>query len=78
MSPLTPRELECLHWAAMGKTSWEIGTIIGLAESTVNSHISRVCEKFGVHRRQTAITTALQRGLIPMKTQHVESVLAKA
>jgi len=26
--PLTPRELECLHWTAHGKTSWEISRIL--------------------------------------------------
>jgi len=33
----------------MGKTRWEIGTIIGLTEHTINFHIARVCEKLGVH-----------------------------
>jgi len=69
MSHLTSRELECMHWAAMGKTSWEIGVIIGLAERTINFHITRACEKLGVNRRQAAITIAIQRGLLPMKTQ---------
>jgi len=68
MPPLTSRELECLHWAAMGKTSWEIGVIIGLTARTINFHLAHVCEKFGVHRRQAAITIALQRGLIPLQT----------
>jgi len=67
MSPLTARELECIHWAAMGKTSWEIGVIIGLAERTINFHIGRACEKFGVNRRQAAVAIAIQRGLVPLK-----------
>jgi len=70
MLPLTSRELECMHWAAMGKTSWEIGRILGLAERTINFHIARVCGKFGVHRRQAAITLAIQRGLLPLKTKN--------
>jgi len=69
MSPMTSRELECMHWAAMGKTSWEIGVIIGVSQRTVNFHIARACEKLGVHRRQAAISIAIQRGLIPMKTK---------
>jgi len=69
MTSLSSRELECMHWAAMGKTSWEIGMIIGLAERTINFHIARACEKLGVHRRQAAVTSAIQRGLIPLKPQ---------
>jgi len=72
MTPLTSRELECMHWAAMGKTSWEIGVIIGLAERTINFHIARACEKLGVNRRQAAVCIAIQRGLLPMKT-HTDS-----
>jgi len=66
---MTSRELECMHWAAMGKTSWEIGVIIGVSQRTVNFHIARACEKLGTHRRQAAISIAIQRGLIPMKTK---------
>jgi len=68
MPSLTSRELECMHWAALGKTSWEIGVIIGLTERTINFHIARACEKLGVHRRQAAVTIALQRGLLPLQT----------
>jgi len=53
----------------MGKTSWEISVIIGLSERTVNFHIARVCEKLGVHRRQAAISLAIQLGLLPLKNQ---------
>jgi len=66
MIPLSSRELECMHWAAMGKTSWEIGVIMGLSERRINVHIARACEKLGVHRRQAAVTVAMQHGLIPM------------
>lgn len=59
---LTTRELTCLHWAAMGKTSWEIGAIIGLSERTINFHINNACSKLGVHGRQAAITIAMQTG----------------
>jgi len=69
MAPMTSRELQCMHWAAMGKTSWEIGVIIGVSQRTVNFHIARACEKLGTHRRQAAISIAIQRGLIPMKTK---------
>jgi len=67
MQSLTPRELSCLHWAAIGKTSWEIGVIIGASERTINFHIGRACHKLGVNRRQAAVTIALQCGLLPLQ-----------
>lgn len=52
---LTKRELECLHWVAQGKTSWEIGQILGISERTVNFHIGNSIEKTGcVNRQQLA------------------------
>ena len=32
---LSPRELECLEWAAEGKSAWEIGQILGISRYTV-------------------------------------------
>ena len=64
MKPLTERELTCLHWAAVGKTSWEMGAILGLSERTINFHVQNACQKLGVHSRQAAITLALQAGLL--------------
>lgn len=64
MKPLTTRELTCLHWAAIGKTSWEMGVILGLTERTINFHIHNACRKLGVHGRQAAITAAFQAGLL--------------
>ncbi|MBV6272510.1 helix-turn-helix domain-containing protein [Alcaligenaceae bacterium CGII-47] len=65
MKPLTTREESCLHWAAQGKTSWEIGVILGITERTVNFHIANICTKFNVHTRQAAIATALRAGVLP-------------
>ncbi len=64
MKPLTERELTCLRWAAVGKTSWEMGVILGLTERTVNFHVHNACQKLGVHGRQAAITVAFQSGLM--------------
>jgi len=65
LKSLTARELTCLHWAAIGKTSWEMGVILGLAERTINFHIHNACKKLQVHNRQAAITAVLQAGLLP-------------
>lgn len=69
MTPLTKREHDCLCWAAQGKTSWEIGQILGIQERTVNFHIANTCEKLEVRTRQAAITVALQHCLLaPLRT----------
>lgn len=64
MKLLTSRELECLHWASLGKTSWEIGAILGLTERTINFHIQNACRKLQVRGRQAAITSAHHAGLL--------------
>ncbi len=61
---LTDREKECLQWAAVGKTSWEISEILGIAETTVQTHIENAKEKLGVSSRQFAIVKAITIGLI--------------
>ena len=35
---LSPRELECLKWAAAGKTAWETSIILDISEGTVKFH----------------------------------------
>lgn len=64
MIVLTKREQECLYWAAMGKTSWEIGRILGITERTANFHINNLLSKFSVHSRQAAIAIAISKGLL--------------
>lgn len=61
---LTPRERECLFWAAQGKTSWEIGQLLVIAERTVVFHLQNAAQKFGVSGRQAAIACAVARGLV--------------
>lgn len=65
MKPLTGRELECLHWASVGKTSWEIGVILGISERTINFHIQNACRKLQSRGRQAAISAAYRHGLLP-------------
>jgi LuxR family transcriptional activator of conjugal transfer of Ti plasmids len=64
MPDLTDRELECLRWAALGKSSWEIGQVLSIRETTVNFHLKNVREKFGVSTRTAAVTAAYALGLL--------------
>lgn len=61
---LSRRELECLHWSALGKTSWETAIILGLSERTINFHVRNACNKLRVHSRRAAVTMALGRGML--------------
>ena len=51
---LSKREVECLQWAAIGKTDKEIAEIISLSHATIRYHIHRAGEKlYSVNRAQT-------------------------
>lgn len=61
---LTPRELECLRWAAVGKTGWEIGMLLHISERTAVFHLQNVMDKLGTMSRQAAVVRAIALGLI--------------
>lgn len=61
---LTPREAECLHWMALGKSDWEIGEILTISEHTVKKHADKIKNKLGVRTRVQAVVEALKRALI--------------
>ena len=60
---LTQRELECLRWVGAGKTDWEIATIIGLAPTTVKTHIDQGRKKLGARTRSQAVARLVLSGL---------------
>jgi len=62
---LTPRETEVLALVARGLTNAEIGRALFISETTVKTHLIRVFGKLGVSDRTAAVTTALERGLLP-------------
>jgi DNA-binding CsgD family transcriptional regulator len=61
---LSPRERECLLWAARGKSAWETGTIIGTSERAVRFHFENVLNKLGVHSKIHAVVRAILTGQI--------------
>jgi DNA-binding CsgD family transcriptional regulator len=62
--PLTEREVEILRWTAIGKTAWEIGSILKISERTVNFHLQNLMGKLGVHNKTHAAAKAMSFGLI--------------
>ena len=61
---LTAREQECLQWAAVGKTSWEIAHILSVSERTIIFHIGNATKKLGAINRRQAVARALSLRLI--------------
>ena len=59
---LTPRQLECLHWAGEGKSSVDIASILAISPATVDGHIAEACARLGVRTRIQAIVEAYRRG----------------
>mgnify|MGYP001116469294 CR=1 FL=1 len=45
---LSPRELECLEWAAQGKSAWEIGRLLNISRRTAAFHLDNAKTKFDV------------------------------
>jgi len=58
---LTTREAEVLYWVVKGKTSRDIGDILGSSHRTVNKHLERVFEKLGVETRTAAAAKATEK-----------------
>jgi LuxR family transcriptional regulator, quorum-sensing system regulator CciR len=63
---LTRREVECLRWAAQGKTDKEISIILGRSHATVRFHIQNAGEKLDSVNRSQAIFKAAQLGYLGM------------
>ncbi len=58
---LTRKEAEVLYWVSKGKTSPDIGEILGSSPRTVNKHLEHIYEKLGVETRTAAANLALNR-----------------
>ncbi len=61
---ITPRQLECLRWVQAGKSSTDIGAILGISSRTVDDHLAEVCSRLAVRTRIQAISKAIEAGLL--------------
>jgi DNA-binding CsgD family transcriptional regulator len=64
ISPLSERECEVLRWTAAGKTSCEIGMILGVTERTINFHVASAISKLNASNKTHAAVKALMLGII--------------
>jgi len=61
---LTPRELECLKWTSIGKTSWEISKILNISQHTVDWYLASLGRKLGAVNRTQAVAEVFRRGIL--------------
>lgn len=64
--PLSPRELDVVRLVARGASNREIARDLRISEATVKTHLLHIFEKLDVADRTSAVTTALNRGLIDL------------
>lgn len=63
---LSERETEVLQWAAIGKSSGDIATILGISDRTVNYFMQRCFYKLDATSKTLAVVKALRLGLIAL------------
>ncbi|MER9925606.1 LuxR C-terminal-related transcriptional regulator [Mesorhizobium sp. M0048] len=61
---LSAREKECIIWISRGRSSFVIGTILGISENTVNFHIKKAMNKLNCTSRTAAVVKALKLGIV--------------
>lgn len=61
---LSPRETECLKWASVGKSSWDISVLLNISERTVDQYFAAASAKLNTVNRTQAVAEALRMKLI--------------
>jgi DNA-binding NarL/FixJ family response regulator len=61
---LSAREIEVLQLVAAGNNNQEIGKALHISTATVKTHLIHIFEKLDVSDRTSAVTVALERGVI--------------
>jgi DNA-binding NarL/FixJ family response regulator len=64
---LSPREIQVLELASLGKTNRLIGVQLGIAEETVKVHMKSVLSKMAANDRTHAVMLAIERGIIDVR-----------
>jgi len=63
---LSSREIEVLQLVARGSSNKEVGQTLHISTATVKTHLIHIYNKLGVADRTSAVTTALERGIITL------------
>jgi DNA-binding NarL/FixJ family response regulator len=63
---LSGRELEVVALVAQGASNKEIAHALHISQATIKTHLSHIFDKLGVTDRTSAVTRAIERGLIEL------------
>jgi DNA-binding CsgD family transcriptional regulator len=61
---LSAREIECLQWAAAGKSDADIAVLVGIQPATAHFHIEQAKKRLGVKTRVEAVAVGTLHGVI--------------
>ncbi|HEF4762331.1 TPA: LuxR family transcriptional regulator [Pseudomonas putida] len=61
---LSPREIDVLKLAAVGKTAYESARILNLSARTINFHVQEAIRKLGVNNKVSAVIAAVKAGYL--------------
>lgn len=61
---LSPREIEVLEHVAAGRTNRAVARTLAISEATVKTHLLHIFRKLDVDDRTSAVTRAVERGII--------------
>lgn len=65
-SSLTSREIEVLHWLAVGLKTTQIAHRMALQDVTVTKHLANARRKLGARTREQALVMAMHAGLLAL------------
>lgn len=63
---LSAREIEVLELVAKGNSNKAVGKVLHISTATVKTHLIHIYNKLGVADRTSAVTTAIERGIITL------------
>lgn len=63
---LSAREIEVLQLVAKGHSNREVGKALHISTATVKTHLIHIYDKLGVNDRTSAVTAALEKGIITL------------
>lgn len=61
---LSAREIECLQWAAVGKSDADIAKLVGIKTATAHFHIEQAKKRLGVKTHVEAVAVGVLHGVI--------------
>ncbi len=63
---LTAKQIKILNYIAQGYFNKQIAVELGVAESTIKTHVTTILNKLNANDRTEAVVTAIKHGLIPV------------